>query len=72
MEEAKILNSRSAKFHQILDRLYLPLRYSILALLSNSKVSIHSEKLVKFMRHLQTQEKWNSERYADYGAYLID
>ena len=43
-----------------------------MSLLSNYKVSIYSEQLVKFMRHLQTQAKWNSERYADYGAYLID
>jgi hypothetical protein len=55
-----------------LNQLELPLRCSILALLSNYKVSIFNENLVKFMRHLQTQAKWNSARYADYGAYLID
>jgi len=54
------------------NELRLPLRYSILSLLSCNRVSIFNETLVPFVNQLALDSKWNSEKYADYGSYLID
>ena len=49
IETAKKLISRSHKFKVLLDILRLPLRYAILSLLSNHRVSIFNETLVPFL-----------------------
>jgi hypothetical protein len=66
------LNSRAHKFQLKLEELLLPLKYAILSLLSLNRVTIYNETLVAFVNSLATDSKWNSEKYAEYGGYLID
>lgn len=68
----KTLNSRAHKFIVKFDELRLPLRYSIMALISNNRVSIFNETLVPFVNQLAIDKKWNSDKYSDYGSYIID
>lgn len=72
VEVGKSLNSRAYKFGTLMDQLRLPMRYAIMSLLSLYKVSIFNETLVKFVNCLACDQKWNSDKYAEYGAYLID
>ena len=48
----KELFQRSLHFDHILDQLRIQLRYSVLALLSENKVSIFNEDLIDLMRVL--------------------
>jgi len=73
IETAKKLISRSHKFKLLLESLRLPLRYAVISLLSNHRVSIFNETLVPFLQLLVQSSKWNdSDKYADYGSFLID
>ncbi len=72
MKIGKTLNSRAHKFIVKFDELRLPLRYSIMALISNNRVSIFNETLVPFVNQLAIDKKWNSDKYSDYGSYIID
>ena len=49
-----------------------PLRFSILALLSNSKVNIFNPGLVSFMEKLNDGNWSISDNQASFGAFLID
>ena len=68
----KTLNSRAHKFIVKFNELRLPLRYSVMALLSNNRVSIFNETLVPFVNQLAIDKKWNSDKYSDYGSFIID
>jgi len=68
----KTLNSRSHKFNLLLNNLKLPLKYAIMSLLSNNRVSILSDTLVPFVNQLAYDPKWNSDKFADYGSFLIE
>jgi hypothetical protein len=72
VEVGKSLNSRAHKFQLKLDELRLPLKYAVMSLLSLNRVTIYNETLVAFINSLATDPKWNSEKYAEYGGYLID
>jgi hypothetical protein len=72
VEVGKSLNSRAHKFQLKLDELRLPLKYAVMSLLSLNRVTIYNETLVAFVNSLATDQKWNSDKYAEYGGYLID
>lgn len=66
------LMSRSYKFYARLKKLRIQLRYSLMALLSENKVSLFNDSIITLMEVLITNE-WNSEeKTADYGAFLLD
>ena len=68
----KTLNSRSHKFNLLLNNLKLPLKYAIMSLLSNNRVSILSNTLVPFVNQLVFDTIWNSDKFADYGSFIIE
>lgn len=56
-----------------MQKLRLPLRYAMISLLSNYKVTIFHENLIHFMQSLLQSSKWNDcDKYAEYGSFLID
>jgi len=72
IEIGKSLNSRSHKFKLVLNNLRLPLRYAVMSLLSMNRVSIFNENFIPFITTLAVDQRWNSEKYAEYGSYIID
>ena len=50
----------------------MPLRLSIMYLVSQGKVSILDENLVKFVNKFVVESKWDNEVQAEYGAFLVD
>jgi hypothetical protein len=72
IDYGKQLNSRASKFMILLEELRLPLKYAVLSLLSMNRTTIFNESLVGFINSLAVDPKWNSDKYAEYGGYLID
>lgn len=63
---------RSVNINAKIDKLRLPLRLAIMHLLSYGKVSIFDTTFDSFISVLSSDSSWNSEKYEDYTAYLID
>ena len=72
IDYGKQLNSRASKFMILLEELRLPLKYAVLSLLSMNRTTIFNESLVGFINSLAVDSKWNSDKYAEYGGYIID
>ena len=71
LENIKELYQRSLRFDHCLEHLRIQLRYSVLALLSENKVSIFNEDLIELMNILQ-QDFNSTDEDADYGSFLLD
>jgi hypothetical protein len=70
--ELKKLMARSYKFSELLYSLRLPIIYSILALLSQDKVSLFNDRLIQLMEYLLVSE-WNlSDEKADEASFLFE
>ena len=68
----KALRVEGYKFRDRLDKFRLPLRYAIMALLSEKKVLLFNPSLVKLMEILYEKGWNNSEEKASYAAFMID
>lgn len=66
------LNTKSEKFMTNLNLLKLPLKLAVMHLLSCGKVSIFDPFLVSFVQTLAEDVKWNCDKNAELGAYMID
>jgi len=55
-----------------LDRLKLPLIFSIMAMLSNDKVNLFDDNFMTFMEYLEISDYNRTEEKAQYAAFIID
>ena len=72
LQNLKELKTRSRDFLIELNKLRIQLRYSLLALLSENKVSIFNETLITLMKNLHEKNWSQTEDTADYGSFLLD
>lgn len=71
-QEMKELRVRGLRFRKHLDSLRLQLMYAVLALLSESKISLFNPSLLKLMENLIKKGWNNNDRAATFAAFLID
>ena len=71
LDNVKELYQRSLRFDKILENLKIQLRYSILALLSENKVTIFNDDIINLMGVLERDFNVSDEE-ADFGSFLVD
>lgn len=68
----KKLIARADFFKLMIDKMRLQLRYSIMALVSENRVTLFNDSLTNLM-HSLLMKKWNdTESTANYAAFIID
>ena len=68
----KKLKVRGYHFRKRLDEFRLQLRYSLMALLSENKVSLFNPSIIHLMDSL-IEKRWNNnDRTANFSAFIID
>ncbi|CDW77053.1 rna-directed rna polymerase [Stylonychia lemnae] len=60
------------KFKYIIDKLRLPIIFSMMAMLSNDKVNLFNEKFLEFIEFLQISDYNRTEDQAQLASFLID
>lgn len=71
--EVRLLGERSMRFKKYLQSLKFPLAYSMLMLLSQGKVSLFNDNLVKLMEYLVESQIWNQNIHkAELAAFIIE
>lgn len=70
--QIKMLAAHSLRFSALFNQLSLQLRYAIMSLLSNSKVSLFNESLLGLMKVLIDQGWSSKQQTSDYGSLLVD
>ena len=63
---------RNEDFKTVLDKLRLPLVFSVMALLSNDKANIFNDKLIEFMEYLVISDANKEEQEAQFASFVID
>ena len=72
LKEMEALVTKGLHFRHRLDQFRLPLRYALMALLSEKKVLLFNSSILKLM-DLLIEKKWNAnEGLASYSAFMID
>ena len=72
IDEMKKLIARADFFKIMIDKMRLQLRYSIMALVSENRVTLFNDSLTNLM-HSLLMKKWNdTESTANYAAFIID
>jgi hypothetical protein len=70
--QIKNLAAFSLRFSTLFNQLSLQLRYAVMSLLSNSRVSLFNESLIGLMKVLIDQGWCLKQQTSDYGSVLID
>lgn len=63
---------RNTSFKLILDKLKLPLVFSIMAMLSNDKVNLFNEKLLDLMEYFIISDYNKCDEKAQLASYALD
>ena len=72
LSEIKKLKIRAIQFNKLLQEFRLQVRYSLMALLSENKVSLFNQSMLELMSFL-LQKQWNnSEASANFAAFILD
>lgn len=72
IDEMKKLIARADFFKLMIDKMRLQLRYSVMALVSENRVTLFNDSLTNLM-HSLLMKKWNdTESTANYAAFIID
>lgn len=68
----KELLQSNKNFKTILDKLKLPLVFSIMAMLSNDKVNLFNDRLYELMQYFVISEYNQSEEKAQFASFVLD
>lgn len=72
LQHLKELKNRSCRFLSLLDQLKVQLRYSVMALLSENKITLFNDSIVTLVQLLIAKGWSLTQDTADYGSFLLD